>query len=815
VKRAAASPSVASVTSASSLGSARAQKIPPKGLSVESQGGNITVVVRIRPFGDEEVRRGARPILRSTSASVWLTSEGSPAEHCYDSVLDQVSQAHVWELMAKPVTEGIACGLHQCVLACGAPGSGKTYSIFGKDEEQGLLLRLAESLCEGRFTKMTYLELHRDRVRDLLHPGGSLEVRQHPAVGAFVQGASSHVVSSVQEITTLLDFGNKMRVLGSTNLNARAHVVVTLEFQQVKEGRTQRAQLRFVDVSGDETGCVDDNSFGALVGRLAGRQVPRESQGSMFLCDPLMGNFRTWMLACVSPGADSLKATETTLRLASQAKTLCTNPVKNEEGEGQLFAFLQDEVDRLRAELQESDVPEIHHRIAEITYLKEENESWEKQGDQSERLRSIRNERLHQLPLADKSKCEAFLVNECRDPFLCGCLRFQLPVWIGSGEACDVVLTGLGVSTDMCSVSEDGLVEVSAKVVWNGQAMRPPCAPFVMKHGDRLRVGTHCFRLVLQSGPVEVSDAPTGISEGVTTFLRESLGSICASVLLGELRELHYLVEEANCITEELRDDMRETFKAHVLLDEDGPVMCVRVRPGQLECCALDGATIWSAAKFSKRLQALRCLYQVVSDRGTPWGEATDQNPWMDEHQIPLVQDSGGSRLLSGATVNGQHHGAASEFGVDPSHPSLVSDSASPASGTPESEVKKSPPTRRGMPEIKRTKVAPKAQVSPNRRGSWPKGVADPQAEAVRPRRLQMETSQSATGLRSTSKASPKASPKMTAQTRRKEPASAVPSSARRHKEEPPESTLERKRLESHPPGEMQSSSSAPVLDCY
>lgn len=805
MKRGAATPSVASVTSASSLGSARAQKILPKGLSVESQDGHITVVVRIRPFSDDEVRRGATPILRSTSASVWLTSEGSPSEHCYDSVLDQVSQANVWELMVKPLTEGIACGLHQCVLACGAPGSGKTYSIFGKDEEQGLMLRLAESLCEGRFTKMTYLELHRDRVRDLLHPGGSLEVRQHPAVGAFVQGASSHVVSSVQEITSLLDFGNKMRVLGSTNLNVRAHVVVILEFQQVKEGRTQRAQLRFVDVSGDETGCVDDNSFGALVQRLAGRQVPRESQGSTFLCDPLTGNFRTWMLACVSPGADALKATETTLRLASRAKTLCTNAVKNEEGEGQLFASLQDEVDRLRAELQESEVPEIHHRIAEVTYLKEENESWEKQEDQSERLRSIRNERLHQLPLADESTREAFLVNECRDPFLCGCLRFQLPVWIGSGEACDVVLTGLGVGTDMCSVSEDGLVEVSAKVVWNGQAMRPPCAPFMMKHGDRLRVGTHCFRLVLPSGPAEVSDAPTGISEGVTTFLRESLGSTGASVLLGELRELHYLVEEANCITEELRDDMHETFKAHVLLDEDSPVMCVRVRPGQLECCALDGSTIWSAAKFSKRLEALRCLHQVVSDRGTPWGEATDQNPWMDEHQIPLVQDSGGSRLLSGA----------SEFVGDPSHPSLALDSASPACGSPESEVKKSPPTRRGLPEVKRTKVAPKAQVSPNRRGSWPKGVADPQAEAVRPRRLQMETSQSATGLRNTSKASPKASPKMTAQTRRKEAASAVPSSARRHKEEPPESTLERNRMESHPPGEMQSSSSAPVLDCY
>ena len=46
------------------------------------------------------------------------------------------------------------------------------------------------------------------------------EVRTHPRFGVYVPGLTESAVTSTQELMELVRFGNSIRIVGSTNMNA-------------------------------------------------------------------------------------------------------------------------------------------------------------------------------------------------------------------------------------------------------------------------------------------------------------------------------------------------------------------------------------------------------------------------------------------------------------------------------------------------------------------------------------------------------------------------------------------------------------------
>eukprot|EP00438_Fugacium_kawagutii_P027054 Skav214845 [mRNA] locus=scaffold16:75512:83756:+ [translate_table: standard] len=85
----------------------------------------------------------------------------------------------------------------------------------------------------------------------------SLEVREHPKAGIFVEGLTRSVASSAEEVHRLVEFGHKIRVVGSTNMNARSsrsHAIVTLHLQVLDSSGSvaRHAQLHAVDLAGAE-----------------------------------------------------------------------------------------------------------------------------------------------------------------------------------------------------------------------------------------------------------------------------------------------------------------------------------------------------------------------------------------------------------------------------------------------------------------------------------------------------------------------------------------------------------------------------------
>jgi kinesin family protein 1 len=98
--------------------------------------------------------------------------------------------------------------------------------------------------------EVSYMEIYCERVRDLLNPANTdnLRVREHPLLGPYVEDLTKLAVQtyqvrlaslparlSVQDISDLMDEGNKARTVASTNMNetsSRSHAVFTLVFTQ-------------------------------------------------------------------------------------------------------------------------------------------------------------------------------------------------------------------------------------------------------------------------------------------------------------------------------------------------------------------------------------------------------------------------------------------------------------------------------------------------------------------------------------------------------------------------------------------------------
>ncbi|PFH61336.1 hypothetical protein XA68_17638 [Ophiocordyceps unilateralis] len=261
--------------------------MPPAG------GGNIKVVVRVRPFNGREIDRGSRCIVSMKDNQTVLTPPDSPAgrgaketaaktfafDRSYWSFSKNdpsyAGQSNLFDDLGKPLLDNAFQGYNNCIFAYGQTGSGKSYSMMGYGKEVGII----PNICQEMFrriqaiqdhdlsTKCTvevsYLEIYNERVRDLLNPStkGNLKVREHPSTGPYVEDLAKLVVGSFQEIEHLMDEGNKARTVAATNMNetsSRSHAVFTLMLTQKKHDAETNmdmekvAKISLVDLAGSE-----------------------------------------------------------------------------------------------------------------------------------------------------------------------------------------------------------------------------------------------------------------------------------------------------------------------------------------------------------------------------------------------------------------------------------------------------------------------------------------------------------------------------------------------------------------------------------
>ena len=326
-------------------------------------GGNIKVVVRVRPFNQRELDRKAKCIVSMQDAQTVLTPSpdtrnGKPVKAAFEGIKTFAFDKSYWSFnrkdghfagqedvfsdLGRPLLDNAFQGYNNCIFAYGQTGSGKSYSMMGYGEEEGVIPRICrdmfdriEAVQEDKHNTCTvevsYLEIYNERVRDLLNPStkGNLKVREHPSTGPYVEDLAKLIVGSFTEIDHLMDEGNKARTVAATNMNetsSRSHAVFTLTLTQKRHDTetnmdTEKvAKISLVDLAGSEratsTGATGArlkegaeinrslSTLGRVIAALADMSTAKSRKGMQV---PYRDSVLTWLLKD-SLGGNSLTA---------------------------------------------------------------------------------------------------------------------------------------------------------------------------------------------------------------------------------------------------------------------------------------------------------------------------------------------------------------------------------------------------------------------------------------------------------------------------------------------------------------------------
>ncbi|KAG5458900.1 MAG: kinesin-related protein, partial [Olpidium bornovanus] len=236
--------------------------------------------------------------------------------------------------------------------------------------------------------RASYLEIYTEEIRDLLIKGGAnnkLEIKERSDIGVYVKDISSFVVKDVAEMEKLMTAGNKNRSVGFTEMNARSsrsHSIFTITIEASDpdpddggEGHIRMGKLHLVDLAGSERQAKTQaagerlkeaakinlslsalgNVISALVDGKSAHIPYRDSKLTRLLQDSLGGNAKTLMIATLSPASYNYDETLGTLRYANRAKNIKNKPKINEDPKDAMLREYQEEIKRLKAQLEGMD----------------------------------------------------------------------------------------------------------------------------------------------------------------------------------------------------------------------------------------------------------------------------------------------------------------------------------------------------------------------------------------------------------------------------------------------------------------------------
>ncbi|CAG4951591.1 unnamed protein product [Colias eurytheme] len=399
---------------------------------------SVKVAVRVRPFNSREIARECKCIIEMSGNTTVIVnpkvppgSKESAKSFNFDfsywshnpSDADFSSQIMVYKDIGEEMLQHAFDGYNICIFAYGQTGAGKSYTMMGRGEDgqEGIIPQICKDLFRRiRQTtsddltysvEVSYMEIYCERVRDLLNPKnkGNLRVREHPALGPYVEDLSKLAVMSYQDIYDLIDEGNKARTVAATNMNetsSRSHAVFTIFFTQQRHDKTTNlvsekvSKISLVDLAGseraDSTGAKGTRlkeganinksltTLGKVISALAeiaskskkskkADFIPyRDSVLTWLLRENLGGNSKTAMIAAISPADINYDETLSTLRYADRAKQIVCKAVVNEDANAKLIRELKEEILKLRELLKAEGIDVEEGPDGRVVYEKKE-----------------------------------------------------------------------------------------------------------------------------------------------------------------------------------------------------------------------------------------------------------------------------------------------------------------------------------------------------------------------------------------------------------------------------------------------------------
>ncbi|TDG42570.1 hypothetical protein AWZ03_011009 [Drosophila navojoa] len=437
------------------------------GGSTSSQGRQLATA---QPAQEERlvVAVRVRPSLEATERCIEVISSGSllyddggksrPRKYTYDHVFkENDTQEQVYKTTTAPLVKDVLNGYNAAVFAYGATGSGKTHTMLGpvprkkpstadrgptavvgyeadvSSQDIGLMVRAIEDIFghieaagpeSSTKVSISYLEIYNELIRDLLNPGGPLELREdHRGQRITVAGLSEITTSSRKEVVSLLIKGNKARTMEPTAANqtsSRSHALLSITVQTRTSLGTKQGRLFLTDLAGSERAKKTKNrgkrlqegahinrsllALGNCINALSGgaRYVNyRDSKLTRLLKEALSGRCKTVMIAHVAPESKHRDETKNTLVYADRANSITTKlqssvyidefknfPTKHYQS---LVSELRDEVTRLRTKML-TDRPRSGAAAAAASIAAQQPPSEEQNEQRKAELRYLREQ---------------------------------------------------------------------------------------------------------------------------------------------------------------------------------------------------------------------------------------------------------------------------------------------------------------------------------------------------------------------------------------------------------------------------------------
>ncbi|KAJ8466259.1 hypothetical protein OPV22_028811 [Ensete ventricosum] len=378
---------------------------------------NVQVLLRCRPFNEDELRNNAPQVVtcndyqREVSVTQTIAGKQFDRVFTFDKVFGpSAKQRDLYDQAVVPIVNEVLEGFNCTIFAYGQTGTGKTYTMEGEcrkaksgpkgqlPADAGVIPRAVKQIFDTLESqnaeysvKVTFLELYNEEITDLLAPEElskiTLEDKQKKPLplmedgkgGVLVRGLEEEIVTSADEIFSLLERGSAKRRTAETLLNkqsSRSHSLFSITIH-IKEATPEGEELikcgklNLVDLAGSEnisrSGARDGRAreageinkslltlgrvITALVEHLG--HVPyRDSKLTRLLRDSLGGRTKTCIIATVSPSVHCLEETLSTLDYAHRAKNIKNRPEVNQKlMKSTLIKDLYGEIDRLKAEV--------------------------------------------------------------------------------------------------------------------------------------------------------------------------------------------------------------------------------------------------------------------------------------------------------------------------------------------------------------------------------------------------------------------------------------------------------------------------------
>ncbi|CAD8104773.1 unnamed protein product [Paramecium primaurelia] len=431
---------------------------------------NIQVVVRIRPSNVLEKDNNDLEIWSVQNQDTITISNdrfndlvrmrkfvpGQRVEFTFNQCFDQKhTTKFIYQQQIQRITLSSLQGINGTVFMYGQTGSGKTYTMMGYDQEEGILKQALKDLFgeiqrqqdKQYFLRCSYVEIYTDQVYDLLSTqerlSETLLINEDFNREFVIKGAIEEVVTTIDEIMDILQFGESNRHYASTVMNhcsSRSHTIFRLYVRCVPNtigpnSVITESILNFVDLAGSEKINIHDSMLkkrGTSAGgsgtqykdrqneskhinkslffltqvislRAQGRNdqhIPyRNSPLTKILRSSLGGNSRTAIILCVNPCYSQFEQTLSTLRFGTNAKKIENNVSKNivgfdnDESLNRVIKDYETKIEELqRARVDDKQQQEMMLKI--IEKLEEQRKIFKSQFNTSDHIQAMINKNL-------------------------------------------------------------------------------------------------------------------------------------------------------------------------------------------------------------------------------------------------------------------------------------------------------------------------------------------------------------------------------------------------------------------------------------